>query len=73
MTSRFDVGNWRNKRGNAVVDTGDKKDLNIRHFDLIVQKDIYIRLRELYPCMSNAPPIDRSQGRWVDETEINIK
>jgi hypothetical protein len=68
MSSRFEQGNWRNKRGHAV--NNENKDLNIRHFDLMIHKDIYNRLVELYPFMYNTITNDKTQGRWVDETQI---
>ena len=68
MNSRFETTSWRNKRGLAV--NSEKKDLNIRHFDLSVHMDIYKRLTELYPYMHNPIPSERTQGRWVEETQI---
>jgi hypothetical protein len=69
MNNRFDTSNWRNKRGNAVQT--EKKEINIRQVDLAVQKEIYQRLRDLYCLMYNVP--QPNQGRWVNESQVDIK
>lgn len=70
MNSRVDSLNWRNKRGNVVVQ--EKKEINIRHFDLLVQKDLYVRLKDIYSLMYNNP-VDKTQGQWIEEHELNIR
>jgi hypothetical protein len=69
MNNRFDASNWRNKRGNAVQT--EKKEINIRQVELIVQKEIYTRLKDLYGLMHNVPILN--QGRWIDESQVDIK